>query len=105
MKEDILSNPCWERLKRVIRYSGLSTNAFARAIGLKRGENLYQIKKVTTASVANWPSAYTNTILCFRWNGFFWGIKHNPRWRGVRNRLWASPFNLRLWPRFRSIGL
>lgn len=45
MKEDILSNPCWERLKRVIRYSGLSTNAFARAIGLKRGENLYQIKK------------------------------------------------------------
>ena len=35
----------WLRLKQVIEWSGLSTNAFAHAIGLKRAENLYQIKK------------------------------------------------------------
>ena len=29
----------------VIRWSGMSTNAFARHIGLARGENLYQIKR------------------------------------------------------------
>ena len=29
----------------VIRWSGMSTNAFARHIGLPRGENLYQIKR------------------------------------------------------------
>ena len=45
MKSDINSNPAWERLSEVIEYSGLSVNAFAKAIGLKRGENLYQIKR------------------------------------------------------------
>lgn len=33
------------RIEAVIRRSGMSTNAFARHIGLPRGENLYQIKK------------------------------------------------------------
>lgn len=33
------------RIEAVIRRSGMSTNAFARYIGLPRGENLYQIKK------------------------------------------------------------
>ncbi len=45
MKSDINSNPASERLSEVIGYSGLSVNAFAKAIGLKRGENLYQIKR------------------------------------------------------------
>ena len=35
----------WPRLEMVIRWSGMSTNAFARHIGLPRGENLYQIKR------------------------------------------------------------
>ena len=39
------TNPTWERLSEVIAYSGLSVNAFAQAIGLKRAENLYQIKR------------------------------------------------------------
>lgn len=36
---------CWSRLERVIAESGLSTHAFAKKIGLKRGENLYQIRR------------------------------------------------------------
>src|SRR5690606_8849210 len=35
----------WIRLKKTIDWTGLSTNAFAQTIGLKRAENLYQIKK------------------------------------------------------------
>lgn len=35
----------WQRLEQVILWTGLSTNAFAKAIGLKRSENLYQIKR------------------------------------------------------------
>ena len=35
----------WNRLKKVIDWSGLSVNSFAKSIGLKRAENLYQIKK------------------------------------------------------------
>lgn len=35
----------WHRLEQVIKWTGLSINAFALHIGLKRSENLYQIKK------------------------------------------------------------
>ncbi len=35
----------WQRLERVVKWTGLSVNAFAMTIGLKRSENLYQIKK------------------------------------------------------------
>lgn len=35
----------WQRLEQVIKWTGLSTNSFALAIGLKRSENLYQIKR------------------------------------------------------------
>jgi len=35
----------WQRLEQVIKWTGLSTNSFAMAIGLKRSENLYQIKR------------------------------------------------------------
>lgn len=38
-------NETWERLEAVIQWSNMTTNAFARHIGLLRGENLYQIKK------------------------------------------------------------
>ena len=43
MKETTNAN--WERLCKVIEYSGLSVNAFARAIGLSCGETLYQIRR------------------------------------------------------------
>lgn len=46
----------WPRIEMVIRWSGMSTNAFARHIGLPREENLYQIKKGNNGlsiSVAN----------------------------------------------------
>lgn len=35
----------WQRLEQVIKWTGLSVNSFALNIGLKRSENLYQIKK------------------------------------------------------------
>ncbi len=35
----------WQRLEQVIKWSGYSTNKFAQIIGLKRSENLYQIKR------------------------------------------------------------
>ncbi len=35
----------WHRLEQVIKWTGLSVNSFALNIGLKRSENLYQIKK------------------------------------------------------------
>ncbi len=35
----------WTRLEQVIGWSGLTINAFALSLGLKRAENLYQIKK------------------------------------------------------------
>lgn len=38
-----LSN--WERMESVIKWANMSTNYFARHIGLLRGENLYQIKR------------------------------------------------------------
>lgn len=35
----------WQRLEQIIRWTGLSTNSFAYSIGLKRSQNLYQIKR------------------------------------------------------------
>ena len=35
----------WERMESVIKWANMSTNYFARYIGLPRGENLYQIKR------------------------------------------------------------
>ncbi len=35
----------WERMESVIKWANMSTNYFARHIGLPRGENLYQIKR------------------------------------------------------------
>lgn len=35
----------WQRLEHIICWTGLSTNAFALGVGLKRSENLYQIKR------------------------------------------------------------
>ncbi len=36
---------CWERLESVIQWSNMSINHFAHHIGLRNGENLYQIKR------------------------------------------------------------
>ena len=36
---------CWNRIEAVINMAQMTTNAFARHIGLPRGENLYQIKR------------------------------------------------------------
>ncbi len=35
----------WDRLESIIEWANLNTNAFAKEIGLKRAENLYQIKR------------------------------------------------------------
>ena len=35
----------WARIEAVIRFARMTTNAFAKHIGLPRGENLYQIKR------------------------------------------------------------
>lgn len=36
---------CWQRIERILHRSHMNANAFARHIGLPRGENLYQIKR------------------------------------------------------------
>lgn len=39
-------NPCWERIQMILHTCGISSvNALAQYIGLKRSENLYQIKR------------------------------------------------------------
>ncbi|MFI3314374.1 MAG: S24 family peptidase [Rikenellaceae bacterium] len=35
----------WQRIEKLLEYTRLNTNAFAKSIQLKRSENLYQIKK------------------------------------------------------------
>ncbi len=35
----------WQRIERVVKWTGLSVNSFAHSVGLSRGENLYQIKR------------------------------------------------------------
>lgn len=35
----------WQRIEKIVRWTGLSVNSFALGIGLPRGENLYQIKR------------------------------------------------------------
>lgn len=35
----------WQRLEMVIKYTGLSTNAFAKSIGYDRAEKLYRIER------------------------------------------------------------
>ncbi|MEG1759700.1 MAG: hypothetical protein RSB23_06745 [Alistipes sp.] len=35
----------WQRIENIIKWANMSTNYFARYIGLTRGENLYQIKR------------------------------------------------------------
>ncbi len=56
-------NKDWERLSKVIEWSGMTTNSFARHLGMSRSETLYQIKKgnncisraVSEAIVAKFP--------------------------------------------------
>ena len=38
-------NEDWQRLSEVIKWSGMTTNAFAFYIGCSRGEVLYRIKR------------------------------------------------------------
>ena len=35
----------WQRIEKIVRWTGLSVNSFALNIGLNRGENLYRIKR------------------------------------------------------------
>ncbi len=35
----------WDRIAELLRVTGMTANAFARHLGLPRGENLYQIKR------------------------------------------------------------
>lgn len=45
MKAKNTDMDCWQRIEAVIVWAKMSTNGFARHIGLARGENLYQIKR------------------------------------------------------------
>ena len=45
MYNDAKKNEPWSRIEKIITRSGMNPNAFARHIGLPRGENLYQIKR------------------------------------------------------------
>ena len=40
-----MATESWDRLEKVINWSGLSIHSFAMHIGLKRSENLYRIKR------------------------------------------------------------
>ena len=61
----------WHRLERVIKWTGLSVNSFALNIGLKRSENLYQIKKgnngisrdLATLITTKYPSAASRSAV------------------------------------------
>ena len=35
----------WQRIEKIVRWTGLSVNSFALSIGLNRSENLYRIKR------------------------------------------------------------
>lgn len=39
------NNEYWERIEKVLKHAEMSTNYFAKYIGLARGQNLYQIKR------------------------------------------------------------
>lgn len=39
------NNEAWERLLKVITMSGLNVNAFSRKLGLRRSQNLYEIRR------------------------------------------------------------
>ncbi len=61
----------WERLEDVIEWANLTPNAFAREIGLLRGENLYQIKrgnnkisrKLTDKIVTRYPEISSSWLM------------------------------------------
>ena len=50
----------WNRLEQVIQYLGLNVNSFAKEIGLKRSERLYQIKKGNYAISKNLAGIIAN---------------------------------------------
>ena len=39
------SNDYWQRIEKVLKHADMSANYFAKYIGLRHGENLYQIKR------------------------------------------------------------
>lgn len=45
MKQKTEKMAVWDRISLVVKMAGMTTNGFARHIGLARGENLYQIKR------------------------------------------------------------
>lgn len=50
----------WERLEQIIEHLGLNVNSFAKEIGLKRPERLYQIKKGNYSISKNLASIITD---------------------------------------------
>lgn len=61
----------WQRIESVIEWANMTTNYFARYIGLPRGENLYQIKRgnngisrdVAERIVSKFPDIYLLWLL------------------------------------------
>lgn len=74
----------WQRLERVVKWTGLSVNSFALNIGLKRSENLYQIKKgnngisrdLADLIAQKYPSISKGWLLSGEGDMFF--EQHNP---------------------------
>lgn len=59
------TNANWERLCKVIEHSGLSVNAFARAVGLSCGETLYQIRRGNNGISPNVAKRIHEKYPCF----------------------------------------
>ncbi|MBR5000227.1 MAG: hypothetical protein IKY11_04780, partial [Rikenellaceae bacterium] len=55
-----MTTESWDRLEKVINWSGLSIHSFAMHIGLKRSENLYRIKRGSNGISRSLATSITN---------------------------------------------
>lgn len=55
-----MTTESWDRLEKVINWSGLSIHSFAMHIGLKRSENLYRIKRGSNGISRSLATCITN---------------------------------------------
>ncbi len=86
----------WRRLEHVINWTGLSTNAFATSIGLRRAENLYQIKKgnnaISQTLAAKITKKYTNISKSWLLTGEGHMLSDQDKPAGKRIPYYASGF-------------
>lgn len=53
---------CWNRIEAVINMAQMTTNAFARHIGLPRGETSTKSNEGITACLLTWPTASSQSF-------------------------------------------